>query len=112
MTDLWEAERRFWLEGPAVAGDIVEIDGLFATPLLGILQGETARDVLAAAPRQTDLVFEDGLLVKSGDTAVLGYRAVARAASGDPFVSICTSTWIRHEGTWRMLHHHQSTPPA
>lgn len=110
--EIVELERALWLEGAerfraCMAEGCVMV---FPEPV-GILRGDDILAGLEGVPRWSDLALAGLVATTAGDTAILAYRAEARRGDGPPYRALCSSTWIRRAGAWRILAH-QQTPLA
>lgn len=108
-TELWEQERKFWLDDAEVMSSRMADGAVMVMPYpAGILQGETIGEKKKAAPKWDDVTFADQTCRQHGTTAVLAYKATAHA--GDTrYEALCVSTYIDDEGEWRLISH-QETP--
>ncbi len=106
---LWEAERRFWLDGP----DFYETTMLpharmVFPPPVGFLGGKDIVAGLKAGPRWQSVDMEERSETESGDTAVLAYRAVGTRRDAGPYTALCASTYVRVADGWKLLFHQQT----
>jgi hypothetical protein len=110
--DIWEREEGFWLDGPGffeanMAGNALMV---FPDPV-GILKGRAILEGLRGAPRWDAVEMAERTEAVLGDTRVLAYRATGRRAGAAPHVALCSSSYARVDGAWRLVSH-QQTPVA
>ncbi|MDQ8755403.1 nuclear transport factor 2 family protein [Sphingosinicella sp. LHD-64] len=107
--DMFALERRFWLEGAAVYAALLDDRALMAFPQMGVMAADAVRESLKDAPRWASVEFSDRHAGRPNDeVVVLGYRAAALRADGDPYRCVCTSCYVRDESGWRLVQHQQS----
>lgn len=107
--DLRRLEEKFWLGGGETFHSTMA-DGaiiVFAYPA-GILQGDSARKGVSAQPRWRSVVMADRTVNQKGDVAVLAYRTEAERPDAPILKALCASTYLRDEGTWRLMSHQQT----
>ena len=109
---LWRMEERFWLDGPNFYECSMAPGArmVFPSPV-SILAGEQIVEGLRQAPRWNSVDFQDRAEACLGETAVLAYKATGQRNSEDPYVALCSSTYVRDDGKWVLLAH-QQTPEA
>lgn len=111
MTDqeIWERERGFWLDGVAYYHEnMVEAAQMVFPDPVGILKGSQILEGLEAAPRWTAVEMGDRTEEVLGDTRVLAYRATGTRDGSDPYVALCSSTYVRRGDRWILLSHQQT----
>lgn len=99
--EVWECERRFWLDSRNFYAEHVAPNALIAfTP--------------RQHPRWTSVTFSDRRSsFPSVDTALLAYQARAEAEClADPYHACCSSTYIRVRRSWMLVAHQQSALPS
>lgn len=105
----WDAESRFWLEGseryPSQLANGAAM--VFPKPT-GILTGDEIMESLGSAPRWDSVAFEEKSESRVGDTMVLTYKAVGQRGDDRPYVALCSSTYARQAGAWKLLAHQQT----
>lgn len=74
---------------------------------VGILSGDALTRSLIAAPRWDSVVMDDRHCALVSETAVLAYRANAKRAEAAPYRALCSSTYAKVEGAWRIIQHQQ-----
>jgi len=106
--ELWREEREFWLAGTAEA--MRKLDGacLMALPGAGIMDRAAAIAALQSAPRWQEVTMAERASIETDEVSVLAYHATARRAGAGTYRALCTTTWIRRAGDWRILQHQQS----
>ncbi len=105
-TDIWQAERSWWLNGAAEAALHMAPNCLVTTPE-GVLQGDAVIDALASAARWTELTISDRLMAETAQVRVLSYRAVARRGGDEKLRLQCSSCWVRLD-RWRLVSHQRA----
>jgi hypothetical protein len=109
--DILDLERALWLEGPdRFRALMAEGCVMVFPPPAGILRAAAILDGIAG-PRWVRVAMDDVVRADVENAAVLAYRAEANRAEGAPYRALCSSTWIRAAGGWRILAH-QQTPVA
>ena len=106
---LWDAERRFWLDGPEFyeKSMLVQARMVFPPPV-GFLAGEEIVAGLRQGPRWQSIDMEDTSETVSGDTVVLAYRATGTRPDTEPYAALCSSTYVKGSGGWKLLFHQQT----
>lgn len=105
----WEAERRFWLDGPEFYGGQMARDALMVFPApVGILAGGAIVAGLDGAPRWQSVEMLERSATRLGGTVVLAYRASAERDGQEPYRALCSSTYALAGGAWLLLSHQQT----
>jgi hypothetical protein len=110
-SDLWDLERRFWLDGAAFYADHLAPDALLVLPApAGVLDHAATIASLRDAPRWSALAMDARReLALASDTVALVYRAMARRGDGTPdYHADCSSVYVRGGGGWRLALHQQT----
>lgn len=102
----WADEEAWWTMGAAEARRRMHPSCLMVFPQ-GVMQGEAILAALDAAPRWQSVAMTDRRALETGDLVVLTYRADAER-NGRPYSALCSSTWLRQDGDWRLVQHQQS----
>ncbi len=106
--ELWESERRFWLDGPEFCKSLLSDDARIEyLPPVGTLSGAQLVERMTSGPRWELVDFDDALAECDGDETVLRYRAAGWADRATPYVADCASRYRRDSGVWRMIAHRQ-----
>lgn len=106
--ELWECERRFWLDGPDYCRSILSDDARIEyLPPVGTLSAPQLLERMGSSPRWALVEFDDTLAECHGDETVLRYRAAGWADRATPYVADCASRYRRDAGVWRMTEHRQ-----
>ena len=111
IEDRWKDEEAWWLMGVAEARRRTHPAALMVFGF-GILQGEAIFAALDGAPRWAAVEMTDRSATESEDCIVLAYRARGRRTDGTGHEALCSSTWVRHDGGWRLIQHQQTPPQA
>jgi hypothetical protein len=107
---LWDFERGVWLDGIPHCERHLAPDARMVFPEpAGILDADGILQGLDGAPRWEAVTFEAQHAAQSGDTVVLSYRATAHRPGDAPYRVLCSSTYVRQGGGWKLLMH-QHTP--
>ena len=106
--ELWREEREFWLSGVAEVVRKLDASCLMVLGAAGPLDRAAVVAALQTAPRWQELPVSDRSNIEADEVVVLAYRATARRAGAETYRALCTSTWIRRHGDWRMLQHQQA----
>lgn len=106
--ELWREEREFWTLGVAEAMRKLDEGCLMAFGPTGILTRRRVIETLTEAPRWQEVTMTDRAVVETNDICVLAYRATARRAGADTYRALCTTTWRRTGGDWRIIQHQQT----
>ena len=101
---LWNADEEFYRE--TLSADAVMV---FPEPT-GILERSDVLESLGGADRWRRIEFDDERLVEVDDDVFqLTYRAVAeRSGDGSVYTALITTTYVRANGSWRLLSHQQT----
>jgi len=109
MDDLWQNERRLWLDGAAAYRTHMASQCLMAFGPMGAM---TNADILASlehAPRWSSVAFTRQTTIEPrSDTAVLCYEAEAERPDSPPYRALCTSTYLRETDGWKVVQHQQT----
>lgn len=74
----------------------------------GILTRRKVVETLSAGPRWQEVSMSDRASIETDDLCVLAYRATARRAGAETYRALCTTTWVRRDGDWRIVQHQQT----
>ena len=78
--EVWDCERRFWLDGGNFYKAHVAPDAVLVFPIVGIVDRAAALAWARRAPRWTQVAFSNRIFSYAAETAVLAYEAHAEAA--------------------------------
>lgn len=107
--DLWTAERRFWLDGSEFYVERMAPEArMIFPPPAGILKSEAILAGLKQGPRWQYVDMDERSETASGDTVVLAYRAKGRRPGAEPYVALCSSTYVKRGAAWKLLFHQQT----
>lgn len=107
-----DEERDFWLAGAAEAARRLDDGCLMALAPLGILTRRKIVEHLSACARWQEVGFAERASIETDEICVLAYRVTARRAGADTYRALCTTSWIRRDGDWRILQHQQTPVSA
>lgn len=108
---LWQLEEQFWLGSPDFYEATLASDALMVLPPpVGVLERDATIASIRSGARWRNVTFEQQCMALVGEAAVLVYTAHAdRGASNTAYVAQCSSTYVRAQGQWQLLAHHQSS---
>lgn len=113
MTDdeLWDSERRFWLEGAPHFRAMMAPGCVMVFPApVGVMTGDAILDAVAQMPRWADVTISETTLSRiSPDVVVLAYFAEGQRDGQASYRTYCSSTYHRTADGWRLVQH-QHTP--
>lgn len=107
---LWELEERFWLGSSDFYASSLAPGSLMVLPQpVGILGREDTIDSIGAGSRWRSVSFrERHCAFPATGTAVLAYVAHAEREDGGTYAAQCSSTYVRDDGHWLLVLHHQT----
>lgn len=105
---IWDEERTLWLGGAAEAARRLDDVCLLVLGQGGVLTRDEAIAALADTPPWHEITLADRALVETDELCVLAYRATARRQGMPAHRAICTTTWLRRDGDWRIVQHHRT----
>ena len=109
QTDFWNFEKHFWTEGAGFFRDNMARNAIMVFPApVGMLSGEEIIDGLDGAPRWDEVEFEDRKKIENGRFAVLSYRAGGKRADGDSYSALCSTSYFKENGRWKLFSHQQA----
>ncbi|KGJ06747.1 protein of unknown function [Paracoccus halophilus] len=106
--ELWREEREFWLAGVAEAARRIDSACVMAFAQTGILDRAGVIAALQSAPRWQEVTMTARATVETDEVCLLAYHATARRPGAETYRALCTTTWIRRAGDWRILQHQQT----
>ncbi|NDV00379.1 nuclear transport factor 2 family protein [Pseudoroseicyclus tamaricis] len=107
--DLWEKERRLWLEGPEAYEELLADDALMTFPVPGgPMDRSTIIDSVTSSERWEAVALDDQHVREIGDARLLIYSAEGKREDKG-YAAGCVSLWRMTEGGYR-LSYHQQTP--
>lgn len=109
LNTLWRMEERFWLDGPDFfESSMAPSARMVFPPPVRILSGRQIVEGLRNAPRWNSVDFQDTTETCLGETVVLAYKATGQRDGENPYVALCSSTYVREDGKWVLLAHQQT----
>jgi hypothetical protein len=108
---LIQIERQLWNADEDFYRDTLSEDAVMVFPEpTGILDRSAVLESLGGADRWRSIVFDEERLVEVNDDVVqLVYRAVAeRSEDGSEYTALITTTYVKSNGSWRVLTHQQT----
>lgn len=104
----WEAlsggDAKGFYERILARGAVMVVPGM-------VLDRADAIEAMGEAPPWTAFSLEEvRVLEPREDLAIVVYTATAHRHGSGPYTALMTSTYVRHDGTWK-LSLHQQTPP-
>lgn len=110
MSDLWQNERRLWIEGVEAYEELMWTECIMAFGPMGIMRNEQIVESLREAPRWSHVEITNEVRTTPAENfALLVYNAKGTRDGVDPYEAICTSSYVCVDGYW-WLTHHQQTP--
>lgn len=109
--EIWDLEKRFWLEGLETYEGLMAQECLMAFPRIGVIGADEIVKSLRGAPRWLSVEMSDRHTRRTDSALViLGYTASARRKDSEVYRCFCTSTYWAHDGHWRLVQHQQTSP--
>ncbi|MEX1660739.1 hypothetical protein AB4874_03625 [Thioclava sp. 15-R06ZXC-3] len=109
---LWEMEERFWTQGADGARQMTAKNAIFVFPYpAGILQGDALWREGEVAQRWRSIEMSERVFSSKDDIAVLAYRVSGERRDEPIYEALCSSTYLRDDGSWLRLSH-QQTPAS
>lgn len=108
MTDLWEQERRLWLEGAEAFEALLAPGAVMLFPGVGILRDAQIVEGLKAAPCWNSVEMTDRTEIEAEGSLTIAYRAEGRREGEPLYRALCSSTWIARPEGWRIALHQQT----
>lgn len=109
ITDLWKIEEGFWLGGESHYREHMADDARMVFPgPTGVLAGPDILRGLANAPRWRSVDIERKGEIEARETRVLIYQASGLRDDDEPYVALCSSTYVQRQGEWRLIIHQQT----
>ena len=107
--EVWDCERRFWLDGDNFYKAHVAPDAVLVFPTVGVVGRAAGLARARKAPRWTHVEFSNRIFSCAAQTAVLAYEAHAEAArAAHTYHACCSSTYVRVRESWMLVAHAQS----
>ncbi len=109
MTDLWDLERRLWIDGQEAFTDYMDLRALMIFPEpIGMLYDGDILAKLRMAPRWSEVSMTDRVERQRDRLVFLNYRATADRDGHGPYNAMCTSVWQRVQCGHRIVAHQQT----
>lgn len=109
-SDLWAIEEEFWTAGEAFYRQRLDAGAIMVLPSYGVLDRDAVIDVVRLRPCSRRATLNDRLSFSpSQDVAVLAYTVHALKREGHRQSGRCKSTYLRIEGQWLQVMHHQTS---
>lgn len=106
--DLWPTEEKLWLGGVEEYAQLLHSACLMAFAGVGTLDRAAVMETIGGQ-RWRSVSTRDAVLSEvDEDLAVLSYRAEAQRDGSAAYRCVCTSTYLRTDGRWRLVQHQQS----
>ena len=112
--ELMALERAFWLGGAEVYEKDLAPQSLMVFPApAGVLDRRKTIEAVAQAPRWKSAALSSTHVISPlPEVAILAYRVTADRGDGQPaYAALCSSTYVRVDGRWKLALH-QQTPAA
>src|SRR4051794_17478169 len=109
MDEIWSLETALWLKGIEQFEAVLGPTCLLALPGIGVLDRDQTIASLKDAPRWSKVTMREQRTAGDGSALVLAYQAEGEREGGaPPYHALCSSTYVRHDGAWRMVQHQQT----
>ncbi len=109
MDDIWSVEKRLWTDGADAYEELMAANCTMVFGLSGIMKRADILKSLRRAPRWSDVTISNSVIAQHNQTVVvLAYQANAERESGAGYEAVCSSTYIRVDGQWRIAQHQQT----
>jgi hypothetical protein len=109
MRNLWTAEQRLWTDGVEAYEDLMAKDCTMVFGPMGIMKRSDVIESLRGAPRWSKIIMSaETENIYSQSAVVLAYHALAEQEDGTQYEAVCTSTYVRDDGRWRIAQHQQT----
>lgn len=107
---IWELEERFWLGSPDFYASALAPEALMVLPQpAGILGRDETIDSISSGSRWRAVSFKERHCVfPAPETAVVAYVAHADRGPDTSYSARCSSTYVRDNGRWLLVLHHQT----
>jgi hypothetical protein len=106
---LWDMEERFWTSGADNARSTTAPNAVMIFPYPpGILQGDHIWPHLRKRTGWRSVVMAERRVARSGEIAILTYRASAEKPDVPIFEVLCASTYLFDDDSWLRLSHQQT----
>jgi len=107
--DIWELERRCWVEGRAFYKEIITEESAYAFPSpMGIFKGTAFVDQMGETGACETVEFENQIIRDLGDIVVVLYVGKGKTSDGSLRKSHCSTVWEKRDGGWKLAVHHQT----
>jgi hypothetical protein len=114
-TNLWALEEEFWTADAAYCREHLATESLMVFPHpTGLLNRARAIASIAETPRWKSVSLNTRRLVRPAEhTAVLAYAVTAdRGDDSSRYQALCSSTYVRLSGQWKLVIHQQTPLPS
>jgi hypothetical protein len=106
---IWRLETGFWLNGRDHYDRHLATSARMVFPdPAGILANDRIIAGIEGAPRWQSVDFDAQVETRLGDTVVIAYRATGHRNDRAPYRALCSSTYVRDGGEWKLLMHQQT----
>jgi hypothetical protein len=107
--EVWECERRFWLDRGNFYKAHVAPDAVLVLPTVGVVDRAAGLAWARKSPPWTYVEFSNRIFSCAAQTAVLAYEAHAEATKvAHTYSACCSSTYVRVRESWMLVAHQQS----
>lgn len=109
FAEIWEFERRCWVDGRSFYKEIITADSVYAfPPPMGIFSGDAFVDQMGEEGSCVSVEFANRHVRDLGDVVVLVYQGTGKSADGSVRKSNCSTMWNKSDDGWKMVAHHQT----
>ncbi len=107
--DIWELERRCWIEGRSFYEEIITVDSVYAfPPPMGIFKGSGFVSQMNEDGPCVSVEFSNQHAHELNGSWVLVYEGLGASSDGSHRRSNCSSVWKRTSDGWKLVAHHQT----
>lgn len=106
LSSTGEAARAFYDEVLAVEVTMLLPGGL------NLRDRDRILDSMSGAPWTSHSLSDERAVALAPDVEVVAYRVSARREGEPAYAALCSSTYVRSEGAWRMVFHQQTPVTA
>lgn len=109
MQELWNCERRLWLEGAGAHDELLHPHAIMTfPPPAGMMQAAAIVESLRGTPPWTAVeMTERASSGNLGGIVIIAYRAEGRGPEKS-YSAYCSSTYVRQDESWRIIQHQQT----
>ena len=108
VDDVWSVEESLWTGGRAAYAGTISPEAVFAFPS-GLMAGDGfVADLPEEGGWRSVEMGERREGAPATDLRVLAYAALGTRRDGSAYRALCSSTYVRVDGAWRLVQHSQT----